>query len=470
MAMRRFVNRTQELSELERWWSKPGSALGVVWGRKRVGKSWLLDAFAKDKRAIQHVARTRPTELELGALSTAVGAVITWKRRSLADRPFRDWDDVFDSLADAAQEQPLLFILDEFPELLRVEKEYESALRAIWARIEGTGSLKVLVCGSAVRTMEALQANDAALFGRATLRLLVQPFQPHEAALMLPEATPQERAAAWGVCGGTPRYLALWDDTEPFKENLRNLICNEQGILLSEGELVLADEEVTGSRGQHIPEQVLRTIGSGRTSYSEIEAALGTNPARGLDQLERLQLIEKVKPVTDRSERPKLTYYRIADNFLAFWIRCVEPRRSQIERRLGATVVNIMAAEFDDFMGLRYEEAFRSHLRRLAQAGQFGADVVDVGEWWREQRRPEDDPCQLDAVMLAGRRAQPVAIGEAKWAKRVNGSSELGRMKRKLHDSKLADPDGMQFIVGARETVVRSQGVRVVTAADIFTP
>ena len=265
MASRAFVNRQEELAQLERWWSRPGSAIGVVWGRKRVGKTWLLDAFAKHKRALQHVARVRPANLELEALSAVAAAVVTPRRRSLADRPFRDWDDVFDTLADAADEQPLLFVIDEFPDLLRTDPDFESTLRAIWSRVEGAGNLKVLICGSAVRTMEALQANDAALFGRATLRLLVRPFQPHEAALMFPDAPPTERAAAWGVCGGIPRYLALWDDRSPFKENLRELICNEQGILLSEGELVLADEEVTGARGQHLPEQVLRTVGSGRS-------------------------------------------------------------------------------------------------------------------------------------------------------------------------------------------------------------
>ena len=71
-------------------------------------------------------------------------------------------------------------------------------------------------------------------------------------------------------------------------------------------------------------------------------------------------------------------------------------------------------------------------------------------------------------MALAGRRRKPVLVGEAKWAKRVNGSSLLGDMRRKLYDSKLADPDNMTFVVCAREVVERSEGMTVVTAADIF--
>jgi len=96
------------------------------------------------------------------------------------------------------------------------------------------------------------------------------------------------------------------------------------------------------------------------------------------------------------------------------------------------------------------------------------ADVVDVGEWWRSQGKGSDDPCQLDAVVLAGRRQLPAIVGEAKWTRKVNGSSLLGALQRKLHDSKLADPETIEFYVCAREKVERAPGVHVVTSADIF--
>jgi uncharacterized protein len=119
-------------------------------------------------------------------------------------------------------------------------------------------------------------------------------------------------------------------------------------------------------------------------------------------------------------------------------------------------------------MGNRYEDAFRDHMRRKAEAGLLGPDVVAVGEWWRAQGKASDDPCQLDAVVLAGRSATPVGIGECKWAKKVNGASVVGGLRRKLYESKLADPDKISFTVCAREIVERSSGMSVVTAADIF--
>jgi hypothetical protein len=191
-------------------------------------------------------------------------------------------------------------------------------------------------------------------------------------------------------------------------------------------------------------------------------------PVRALRDLVDAHLLERVMPVTAKNDSSKITYYRIADNFLAFWLECVEPHRSPIEQGLGATVGNVIVEAFDDYMGLRFESAFRDHLRRLASEGQLGDEIVGIGEWWREQGAPNDDPCQLDAVVLAGRRRLPVIVGEAKWSKTANGSSELGKMTRKLLDSGLANPEDIAFYVCARESVTRSDGLTGVTAADIF--
>lgn len=471
VGLRSFVNRTTELSVLDAWYEQAGTGLGIVYGRKRVGKSWLLAKFGDGKRVVQHTARGASLVEELRLLSKAAAPILNLARRSLDERPFADWDDVFETFAEAATTSPVVLILDEFPEMLASTPNLEEVLRAIWDRVTQAGptNLKFLVCGSAVRVMEALQEEHAALFGRADLRLVVQPFRPHEAALMLPNATPSNRAAAWGVCGGIPRYLALWDDSATFAENLGRLVANEQGLLLSEGELVLADEDVVGYRGQRLPEQVLRAIAAGATTFQAIQNHTGRLPTRVLHDLARARLIDKVSPVGRDMENAKLTYYRIADNFLAFWLSCVEPYRGPIERGLGPSVASVITASFDDYMAPRYEDAFRGHLRRLAATGALGVtDVVDVGEWWRLQGKGSDDPCQLDAVVLAGRRKLPVIVGEAKWARKVNGSSLLGGMRRKLHDSGLADPENVTYVVCARETVERSDGLAVVTAADMF--
>lgn len=466
----RFVNRTSELTALTAWAGRPGPSMAVVWGRKRVGKTWLVDRFAEGRRSFRHTCRPGSHLLELEAISKKAAQVISLPRRSLTESPFESWRDAFNVFVAASADEPLVVVLDELPELLRPVPTFDKELRALWDEVvaDGARGLKLVLCGSAVSTMEAVQAENAPLYGRFDLRLLVQPFRPHEAALMLKDLEPSARAEAWGVCGGIPRFLSLWDTSVPFRDNIGQLVANEHGLLLSEGDLILGDEEVVGHRAQHLPEQVLRSIAAGNTSFAAIRSKVSGLPTRTLDYLCDLRLIERVNPVTEDPARTKLSYYRIADNFLAFCLSCAEPHREAIEAGRGRTVLNVIVKEFSDFMGPRYEQAFRQHLRRMASEGRFGDDVVDVGEWWRLQAGPTKDPCQLDGLVLSGRKRAPIAVGEAKWALKTNGSSLLGEMRRKLLSSRLADADAVGYVVAARGEVTRARGVIAVTAADIF--
>jgi AAA+ ATPase superfamily predicted ATPase len=416
-----------------------------------------------------HVARNRSESEELAELSSAAASVIELPRRRLRKTLFRDWDEAFDHFAAAAETEPLVVIIDELPELIHANPRVESALRAIWERMRDT-KLRLLLCGSAVRTMEALQEERAPLFGRATLRMHVRPFAPHEAAQMLPDLVSMERARVWGVCGGMPLYLSLWDQQATFEDNLAMLVARPGGILLTEGELILATEDFAGGRRERIPEQVLRAIAAGRTRFGELKQALGTDPTRALAALQGLDLIERMQPVGSRVD-PRGSYYRVQDNFLAFWLAVVEPHRSAIVRG-HSRVATIIGRQFDHFMGDRWEEAFRTHLIHALADDERVQPMVDLGRFWKPRVATEEDPCEMDAVGLTGIERRLSLAGEAKWARSEDGRRVLRTLQRKVVTSGLlrdADPDPL-YVICAREEVSGDLPAEtlVVTAEDIF--
>jgi len=468
-----FVNRKRELAALDEWWQRPGPQLGVIWGRRRIGKSYLIGHWARDKRAIFHIARNQPVREQLRQLSERASPLASSADRDLTRTPFSDWDDLFLVLANAARDEPLLLVIDEFAELHQAEPNIESTLRAIWEGVTADSKLRVLLTGSAVRAMEALQAERAPLFGRATLRLHLRPFTPGESALMLRGLPPAERAKAWGVCGGTPYYLDLWDDGAPFRANLERLVCTQQGILLNEGELVLATEDFAGGHRERIPEQVLRAIATSHTSFSEIKAAISADPTRALRALQDLDLISRIQPVRSKPDARRAVY-RITDNFLGFWLSLVEPFREYIVWGIGADVAEIIEDGFADFMGPRWEEAFRRHLVTVALADPRLRPVAGIGEFWKAGTRGDGDgdQCELDAVILTGQERVVSLVGEAKWGVSANGGRLLRGLERKAIESGLPLADDLVYALCAREEITNLPNDRddviVVTAAEIF--
>ncbi|MBI4730279.1 MAG: ATP-binding protein [Acidobacteria bacterium] len=445
-----------ELRSLGEWWSKRGARLGIVWGRRRVGKTALIERFAAAHRTIFHTGGRRPVADELRTLSTTASAVL--EGRDLSLNPFHDWADLLESLAGAARTTPALLVLDEFPELVAVSPELPSVVRAVWGRIASASKLRLLLCGSAVRTMEAMSEERAPLYGRVDLSLLLHPFRPHEAATMLPRLKPSERALVWGLVGGVPLYLKWWNQAKSVRENLLDLACRPGAPLLTEGHLVLATE---GQEGDH-SRQVLHAIAAGRTKHNEVADAIRADPTRTLDRLVALRLVERIVPVTEDPRRTRRRLYRIGDNFLAFWLGVLDRYRVEIDRGLGGTILPVLVQHLDDHMGPRWEEAFREHLRRAAGEGRLGRDVVAIGPFWTAA----EDPNEIDAVVLAGRRREAVLVGEARWARSVDGTAIARDLRRKAAALPRARDD-LQVAVCARETV-RGGADLAFTAEEIF--
>jgi AAA+ ATPase superfamily predicted ATPase len=453
-----FVGRRDELARLEAWWDLTSPRPALIWGRRRVGKTALLQRFGEGRRNVFYTGGNRTGNGELTELSRQVSASVPEAMRDLAARPYQSWDEALDSLAQYARTEPLLLIIDEFPEVATAVPDIAGVLRAFLDRAHGRTGLRILLCGSAVRTMQAIQHYRAPLYGRFDLTIQLHPFRPHEAAEMLPRVSPADRAVVYGIVGGMPLYLSWWHQDASIRDNLLRLACTPDGRMLVEGDLVLATE---ASQGGHTA-AALQAIAMGRTRHNEIADDLKVDPTRVLSDLVTLRLVERIIPVTETA-RTRRRIYRIADNFLAFFLGVLSPFRGEIDRGLGNGVLNAVLSGLADHMGSPWEEAFRDHLRLLADTGRLGRDdVVAIGSWWRES------DSQIDAVGLAGRSREPFLVGEAKWSANVN-AARLGASLYAKALKLVPDPDLLSYVVCGRDRVEHANpDTLVITAAQIF--
>lgn len=467
-----FVGRDDELAQLMHWWEQANDRPALVWGRRRVGKTALIEQFASGlPRVVFHTAAGDPMVSELRRLSASVRLAGLQGLRDLDSNPYHDWRDALDHLAAEAVGEPVLLVLDEFPELLHGSPALPDLLRAFLDNTRGRTQLRLLLCGSAVRTMWSIQGTREPLYGRFNLTLPVFPFRPHEAAMMLAGLSAETRALVYGLAGGMPLYLGWWQQQRTVAENLLYLIGNSGGPLLTEGRLIMETEIGSDQGGA-----VLYAIAAGASKYSEIQGAVGFDPLRALGRLQESRLVTRAVPAGEDARKSRRAIYRITDNFLAFYLGPVLKHRTEIERGRGRIVVPAIERELDSHLGLPFEEAFRECLWRKVEDGTLGLDsIVEIGSWWGAAQsggRPVDrNQVEIDAVLLAQPEVTrlPVAVGEAKWGKSVNGARLRAKLTAKAA-SITTDVDQLRYIICARTEVVTPEDsdTITITARDIF--
>ncbi|WP_129668927.1 ATP-binding protein [Phytoactinopolyspora endophytica] len=408
-----FVNRVADLARLEDWWEGAERNVLALYGRRRVGKSWLFRTFADGKPAIVLVADRRAEGQQLNRFADRLAPLLGF-RPDLPDLP-----TLFSALYQLAREQKVLAVIDEFPYLLpSVAARRDEILTALQAVMEerDSATLKLVLCGSHIGQMTTLLSESSPLRGRLT-PLSVEPLRFADAQAFMPDLTAQERVERYAVAGGMSLYL---DELGRGPGDLREQVCrrvlNHRGPLFNDPREVLEEE----LRQPGIYFSMLEELAFGMRSIGDLATALGrrsTDLSQYLNTLKDLRLVEQIAPLTaDRSSRDHR--YRIADGFLKFWFRFVFNYQEDLRAGLrpGDHYDGEIAPVLADHVAPAFEalcrEWTRSHLGRRASR---------VGTWWgkalaEHRRSGERQVEEIDVVGL--QRSTVTIIGECKWTNR----------------------------------------------------
>jgi AAA+ ATPase superfamily predicted ATPase len=321
-----FVDRQAELARLRRALTARSSSLVCVYGRRRVGKSRLVTAALHDLTAVYYLADERDDLLQRRSLAREIERLVP----GFARVEYPDWDALLDRWAEAAPPGAVL-ALDELPYLVAAAPALPSILQR---RIDrGIGRQHWLLCGSSQRMMHGIALDATApLYGRAREIVKLEPLAfPYLAeALRLRRA--EDAVEAFATWGGIPRYWELADGAPSLAAAQRDLVLDPLGVLHAEPQRLLLDE-LSSSTHAH---SILALVGQGCHRLSEIAGRLGrpaTSLTRPLALLVDVGLIKRELPFDEHPRRSKRTRYKIADPFLRYWYRFVDPNRSLLEAR-----------------------------------------------------------------------------------------------------------------------------------------
>ncbi|GAD53903.1 archaeal ATPase, fused to C-terminal DUF234 domain [Halarchaeum acidiphilum MH1-52-1] len=423
-----FYDRADELDALEMAFESAGHAFYVVYGRRRVGKTELLKEFCADRPYVYYLAaqEAEPRQRE---------KFVTQVADHFDDRvPAVDgWDDAFDYLGECVAREQCIVVIDEFPYLVAENESLPSYVQSfVDEQLQETESMLVL-CGSSISTMESeVLGHESPLYGRRTGQVDLEPFSFREARDVIGYDL-EQAVESYAVTGGTPMYVTLFDYTYTLGENIKSEILSPTAVLYNEPEFLLRTELRNPARYMSI----LEAIATGHTTPNEIAGAtgIGSGPlSKYLQTLRRLRLIEREVPVTAAQKKSKRSRYGVADEFLRFWFRFVEPNRSSIEEAPQVVFEGTIEPALPDHVATTFESVCQEAVWELIRRGTL-EPYSRVGRWWYG----EDE---VDIVALAPQDDR-LLLGECKWTTTPVGYG--------LVDDLLEKADAVRWGPGTRE-------------------
>lgn len=411
-----------------------GATLGLLYGRRRQGKTLMLELLAEATGGFMFTAREQSDRQNLRELSAAYARHAGLPVSLAFDR----WPDVIDALLGlgSAAPEPVPVIIDEFPNLVAQTPALPSAIQiALSPRSHASRHTRtrLILCGSALTVMRDLLGGGAPLRGRAKLELVLQPFWYREAASFWQlNDDPELAFRVHALLGGTPAYRAMAfgppASRESFDRWVVQRLLNPASAIFREGSLLLREESgVTDPAPYH---GVLGAIAAGAARRAEIAGRIGRPATAIAHLLAGLQQVGLVARLED-AFRERRGIYRLTDPLIRLHELVIGPNEHLLVRGRGTQVWTAHADTVaSKIYGPHLEDLAREWCLSHASSATLGGsahDVLPATVACREHRRGHE----IDVVVVetsAGARRRVVAIGEVKSTERSVGVAEITRL------------------------------------------
>ena len=389
-----MIGRTDELKLLDSLYLSDKFEFLVMYGRRRVGKTTLLQEFAKDRNVIFYPAQEKNDALNLSDFSR----MVQLKLDGTFISSFPGWKEAFEYI-DKKADHRVAIVIDEFPFIAEenptVKSILQHAIDHLWKKNK---NIFLILCGSSVSFMETdVMGNKSPLHDRQTSSLEIKPFDYLDSSLFYPHYTDLEKIIAYGILGGVPRYLEAFDDSLTLEENIAGKIL-ERGAYLNEEPNNLLKAEL---RDPNVYNSILSAIANGKNKVQEISDYIHeekSKVSKYLVVLQTMRLVEKCIPCGE-NDSSRTGIYRLTDNFFRFWFRYEFTNNVYYEMLGSKAASNEIMQGISDYMGDAFEGICLEFMIRLAKSGKLPFVPYKIGKWWGNNPfiKAQDD---VDVLMI----------------------------------------------------------------------
>ena len=391
--MKKFINRKQELTFLEKEYQRNSSSLVILYGRRRVGKTALIAEFIKNKTAVYFLA-TEENEIQNRiAFKNIVAEQIN--NELLKNANVDNWDMIFKVWLDSATNKKKLLVIDEFQYIGKSNRAFPSIFQKIWDTMLKDSNVMVILCGSLISMMESQTlAYSSPLYGRRTgqIKLKQIPFQYYHE--FFANKNEKELIEYYAVTGGVPKYIELFYDVIDIYTAIETNVLSKSSFLYDEPNFLLQRE--VSEVGSYF--SVIKTIAAGNQKLSKIATALElkqTGVTKYLKTLIDLDILEREVPVTEENpEKSKKGLYKIKDNFILFWFKFIFPNLNYIESgHPELAMKKIRTNIIDTHIAYVYEDICIEKMWQMNSNDTWDFHFDKIGRWW-------DNHTEIDIVAM----------------------------------------------------------------------
>lgn len=421
-----FIGRERELRTLNNLYQSDKFEFVVLYGRRRVGKTALINAFIDNKKNIYFMGVESNAKQNLENFSNSI---FEYQTGIQADTSFSSFQAALEFVFRLAEKERIILALDEYPYVARASKSLASTLQMLIDKYKDTSKLMLILCGSSMSYMEDhVLAYKAPLYGRRTAQIKLLPFTFEETCRYLSNMSGEDLALMYGVVGGTPQYLLQVNDKQSVAENIKNIYLNPTSFLFEEPGNLLKQEV----REPATYTAIIAAIAAGASRMSEISGKVGEDSSvcsLYIKNLISLGIVRKETPYGEKASRK--TVYSIEDNMFRFWYRFVLENNSIIARGADELAYKRIEPHLSDYMGKVFEDICSQYLWKLLLSGQCPVEFTSLGRWWGNNPMTRS---QTEIDIMGEQDKNTALFGECKW---TNERVDLGVLETLVQRSKL---------------------------------
>ena len=426
-----FIGRKHELSLLHELFEKQIASLVVLRGRRRIGKSRLIEEFGKSKNTyfFEGLAPTHQTS----AQSQREDFAHQMQRILTIPLPRADdWGDLLWILANHTKSGKVIIALDEITWLGAKDPTFLGKLKTTWdLYFKKNKKLILILTGSMSGWIEKNILSSTGFFGRITLDLKLEELPLKECARFW--KTPPSLISAYekfiflSVSGGVPRYLEEMNPKLPANENIRRMCFRKEGILFNEFNRIFLD--LFGRRNNQY-EKIIKRLAEGSANLNQICDAIKAMKSGVIneyldDLLECGYISRDYTWNLSSGKSSSLSLYRLCDNYLRFYLKVILPNQDQIKRNAISNLPN-----WESILGLQFENLVLNNRKKIYHLLGIKLDEITNDNPYFQRQTTKQAGCQIDYLIQT--RFQTLYICEIKFSKNKIGPKVCAEVQKKI--------------------------------------